>query len=490
MIRDTSVLYRGPLTALMAVFLVFVAAYIYVGAFAIGYRPVVLVIGGAFFFLGCTLFARELRQFLVFAALFCIPLQFGYHVVHIPLVDSEVQPFASGIAIDSVDVIVLLLYVHWAFLLSAKRVSGFTLGNPVGGLLLSWIAFCLVTSLWLSQALEYSIFEIVVLFKGFLLYFYLVNNTRTEEDVKVIVAALIVGAVAHSVYIIGQFVTGWNYTIHGVLETYVGPEGFRSVGFFGSPDAASAMMSLVLPILICFLFVQKSRPLRVLAVVSIASIIVALMCTKVRATAGALLVSTTIVVMVSYTRGWVSQRTVLAFTVVGLLVVAVLSPFLYERFAKGTWGEDRMPLAFTAVNMFWEHWIGGIGINNYHVAFQRYLPQEYRYTWPYVVHIEYLYRLAETGIVGFTLYYAMIVAMMVKLWRGLRTSVPWVFVLSLGIFSGMTGSLFHRFFSAYHYVNLFIFFCVLLALAVTADRYGRAEATVEADKAGVPGTKR
>jgi O-antigen ligase len=319
--------------------------------------------------------------------------------------------------------------------------------------------------------LEYSFFEIVVLAKGFVLYFYLVNNTRTEEDVKVIVAGLFVGAVAHAVYIIGQYVTGWNYTVHGVLETYVGPEGFRSVGFFGSPDAASAMMSLVLPILTSFLLIEKSRPLRVLAVVSIVLIVVALMCTKVRATAGAVAIAITIVVLLSYTRRWIPLRTIVAFAVVGLLVLTALFPLSYERFVKGTWGEARMPLAFTAVNMFWDHWITGIGINNYHVAFQRYLPPEYRYSWPYVVHVEYLYRLAETGIIGFVLYYAMIVAMMVKLWRSLRTSVPWIFVVALGIFAGMVGSFFHRFFSAYHYVNLYVFFCVLLALAVVADKH-------------------
>ncbi len=117
------------------------------------------------------------------------------------------------------------------------------------------------------------------------------------------------------------------------------------------------------------------------------------------------------------------------------------------------------------------NWMAGIGINISHVAFERYLRPAYRYSWPYVVHVEYLYRLAETGIVGFILYYAIIVAMLVKLWRSLSTSSWWIFIEALGIFASMVGSFLHRFFSAYHYVNLYIFFCVLLALAVVVDRH-------------------
>ncbi|MFH1114683.1 MAG: O-antigen ligase family protein [Pseudomonadota bacterium] len=472
MIRDTPFMQKGLRLIVPAAILVFAASYLYVEAFNLGYRAVLLFFGGILFFLGCALFAGELRQFLVFAALFGIPLQFGYHVIHIELVDTEVQPFASGITVDSVDVILLMLYAHWALLVSrTKRLSGITLGNPVGVLLLAWIAFCMFSGLWLSKALEYSIFEVVVLLKGFVLYFYLVNNTKTKEDLEVIVAGLFAGAVAQAVYIIGQYVTGLNYTIHGILQTYVGPEGYRSVGFFGSPDSASAMMSLVLPILLCLLLVNRSRPLRLFAVISIVLIIIAMMCTKVRATASAVVLSTMLVVVVSYTRRWIALRTMIVFAVVGIIVLTILVPLSYERFAKGTWGEDRLPLAFTAVNMFWDHWITGVGINNYHVAFQSYLPPEHRYSWAYVVHVEYLYRLAETGILGFLLYYGMILAMMVKLWRGLKASDPLVFITALGIFAGMVGSFVHRFFSAYHYVNLYIFFCALLAVANIVEEY-------------------
>ena len=125
----------------------------------------------------------------------------------------------------------------------------------------------------------------------------------------------------------------------------------------------------------------------------------------------------------------------------------------------------RVPLMYTAVNMIKDNWLMGVGVNNYPFhQITRHVPLHLRYAWSYIVHNEYLLRLAETGIIGTLLYYTLTLLMMIKLWRSTRSSDPWVFLVSAGLFAAMIGSIPHRVVSYYHYVNFFMQLCVVLAL--------------------------
>ena len=475
---------RSVAAVLITGFVFLILGYLYVYSFTFGYRMVTLVHGAALFFLGCVLFIRHLQSFLLFCMIFCISLQFGYHIVHTPLPDIESQPFMSGISIDSVDVILLLLYAYWGFRVSARlTTTPVTLGHPLGTMMLVWIGYCFAASLLKSRSLYFSLYEVVVLFKGFLVYFYLINNAVTRRDLRVVMYALFATTLAHALYIIFQYVTGLNYTLHGDFQTYVGPEGFRSIGFFGSPDAAASMMSMMLPVGLSYYFFVEERSRRVLIAAWMTLVMAAILCTKVRAAGLAVAISLPSVVVITYLKDRTTGSRVIGVFLGGLLFVLLAFPYILHRFEIGTYGEARLPLVETAWAMFKDHWLMGVGANNYFFFILDYVPPKLRHTWFYIVHNEYLLRLAETGVVGALLYYSLTVALFTRLFRAMRSSDPWIFTVAAGFFSALIASLPHRLFSYYHYVNLFMLFCIILAVAyhlTELDRTSRERETSDA----------
>jgi O-antigen ligase len=127
----------------------------------------------------------------------------------------------------------------------------------------------------------------------------------------------------------------------------------------------------------------------------------------------------------------------------------------------------------TAMNMFESNWLAGVGKGNYFLEANQYIPQELRGTWVYTVHNEYLLHLAETGIIGFALYYLILLLAIKKLWFGTRSSNPWVVALSLGFFAALIASFPNRFFSMYQFISTFLLYCVILALAHRMEAMAR-----------------
>ncbi len=462
---------------LLAALVTFIAAYGYVLFLGTGWRAAFVVFVGSFLFAIAAFFLGDLRKFLLFFLIFAIPLQFGYHILYRPLLDVESQPFASGIVIDTMDVMLILLYAHWILMSSMAKGLGpkFTFGGRLGLVFLGWIAYVFVVSAFTALRFEYSVYEVITYLKGYFLYLYLVNNVRTLEDFRIVIYSTFAGAVAHSLYIAAQFVLRSNYTLHGELTTYMGPEGFRSVGFFGSPDAASVLLSLVFPVLAAYFIVATNVRSRRWAGLCLALIVLAIAFTKVRAAGFALLVSTSLVTLLSYYRGWITLRVVGKALLSALLVIGLAAPFILMRFERGTWGEDRIPLLETAWNMIKANWLWGVGVNNYPMDFMKFVPVKLRHTWEYTVHNEYLLRWAETGLIGAILYYSIIILALTGLYRGTRSTNAWIYSVSVGLFAALIGSLPHRILSFYHYVNVFWFTCVILALVYFVENAGREE---------------
>jgi len=454
-------------------------AYVYVTAFSIGWRMVAVVHAAVFFFLGCAVFMRNLSSVFLFALICCIPLQYGYHVSYHPLVGVESRPFSSGIRIDVTDVFLGLLYVRWLFLAGLRGEKRFpvTIGGTIGAILLLWIGYLLFAALLKSTNPQYSIYEVVELFKAFLLFFYLVNNVQTERDLKIVVYALFSVTVAHALYICFQTVTGINYDLHGVASTHnVELEGFRPAGFFGSWDASAILISMVLPVGLAFFIIKRDSPHRWLGLAGLIVVVIALLFTKVRATWLAVCVSTLMVLWLTSFRQRISARSVGKAIAAALAILILASPFIGRRLLSGTYGEDRLPLIYTAVNMIKDNWLLGVGLNNYFFHIDQYMPLSSGEEWRYTVHNEYLLWLAETGIFGFLLYYLLLLLAIARLWRTTQSTNPWIFAVSVGFCAALVASLPNRVLTFYHFLNTFLMYSVVLALTYCAKRLDDASA--------------
>lgn len=456
--------------------------YLYVNAASLGLKPTIALGLFVSFTVGCMLFVKDLKLFLIFAMVLSIWTGLTYHLTLRAMPSLQSRPFEEGIALTTVMFILPILFFQWLFAASSNTERRWpTIGHSLGILLLTWIFYTFISS-WLTAVdFEFSLFEVTILFQGFILFFYLVNNIETLRDIRVTVYALLAGALASAVYMGMQYVTGLNYTLRGAFVTQRDAI-FRPAGFFADEVLSSQMMAMVIPIVLTLYFISSRRIIRVMALVAILVLSAGLLAGQHRASWGATALSFVIIAAIAEARKWVKPRTIFKSFVVATILVVLASPIIIHRFERGSLGEDRLPLAITALEIFKDHWLLGVGASNYTYYIEKSIPFELRYTWHAMVHSEYLLHMVQGGIIGALLYYLLTGIMCVKLWRLIRSPEPWIFSVSAGIFAAMVSSLLMRVFNTFHLTPSYLLFCILLALTVSMENLERERVSEEARK--------
>jgi O-antigen ligase/polysaccharide polymerase Wzy-like membrane protein len=472
----SSSLIRKTVFVVWCLIAVLIFGQVYVHIFSMSTKLVLAFHVAIIGFLVAAAFLNDLRSFLVFTMIVLISFQVRQLVIHRPVPEElGIAPFSTGLAVDAVDIVLGALFLYWLVIASLKGTrEKMTLGHPFGILMLFWIVYSLLVSSLVARDFGYSVFEAGHLFKGFILFFYLVNVTRTHRDMQTIVYGLFAGALAQSAWLIAQFVTRRNFTITGEeLFFRWGPEGFRSRGIFGGGIESAQMIFIVVPIMVAYFFAIEGRARRFLAFAVIMLTLAGILCTKYRTAGLSVAVAVVVVVLLGWLRRWISSLQLMRLFVVAFICLLLVSPFAIKRFQVGTMGEARMPLVKTAVAMIKDNWLLGVGINNYFLNIGDYVPVRLRATWQYTVHNEALLHFAETGIFGFLIYYTLMLVFAVGMWRTSRSPDPWIALVSIGLFAGMVGSIPFRMLEGYHQPAFFILACVLLALAASAMRLER-----------------
>ena len=450
--------------------------YVYVSSFNMGIRIILVVHGLILFFLFFALSLTDLKSSLVFTMILVIPMEIDFSLVRYPA-PAGYPPFAESIVVDLVQLVLAVLMIQWLGAASMKKTHGKPIiGHPVGTLFLIWIFYSLLDGWLKAQNFTYAYFEVVALSQGFLVYFYLINNTNTVRDVRVVIYALFAAECLEALWLIFQYATGLNYTIKGVFVVPVRDQvGFRSAGFTGRDVVSTQMISFLAPVVLAYYFRVADRMRRIMAAAIICLFALGIMCAQTRSTGFATIVGFVMVLTLGGIRGWISQRKVLKFVSIALVFLILISPLIYTRFQRGAggWEEDRVPLMRTAEEMWLDNWLLGVGPSNYTTNLEKYLPVKLRYTWKAPVHNEFLMQLAERGIIGALLYYGFSVIMCVKLWRTTRSPDKWIAAASAGILAGMLGSIIVRMFHWWHQMPNYTFFCVMLALAVAMENIER-----------------
>ncbi len=448
--------------------------YVYVNSLNMGIRVVLVVHGLVLFFLFFALSLTDLRSCLVFAMILVIPMGIDFNLVRYPA-PQYYPPFTEGIVISLIDCFLALLMIQWLATSSVRRTRSVPiLGDSVGTLFLIWIFYSLLVSALKAENPAYAYFEVIAVFQGFLVYFYLINNTKTVRDVQIIIYALFAAQSLEALWLIFQYVTGLNYTLKGVFVQPIRDEvGFRSAGFMGSDVVATQMISFLAPVVLAYYFMVAKGIRRVMAAAIILIFIAGIMCAKTRSAGSAVIVGFAVVLILGGLRGWISATGILKFVCVTVVFLIAVSPLVYTRFEKGEWQEDRAPMIRTAEEMWLDNWLLGVGPSNYTAKLDKYLPVQLRNTWKAPVHNEFLMHLAERGIIGTILYYSFSVIMCIKLWRTTRFSDQWLSMASAGILAGMVGSIMVRMFHWWHQLPSYVIFCVMLALAVAMENIER-----------------
>ncbi len=454
---------RG-LLLIVTLFGLFLFGFFYVMALGGGWRVFIYVNGGILFLAALGFFMKDAKSFLLFMVVFGITFGLGRHVVYERMPFESVL-FASGIRIDSVDVVLVVLMGYWGQAVARRQFKGsaFTLGNPIGGMFLVWILVSLFLSMMVAKQPMFSLFEAFVMVKGFLLFLTLANIMKDEKDLRIVALALMTMGIVQAMYLVFQYVTRTTYTIYGGLVTAPGGEaGFRSPGFYGGPDTHAVFLVTIFPIFLAGYLVYTEPAKRFAALMAMLLIVLGIMTTKVRIAGASLLVSSIVVVIMTHRRGWISFKKATYLFVVGTFLLIIMIPLVYQQFTTRLYGQDRIPLMLTALNIIKSHLITGVGLGNYNFDIEQYIPVQERGKWLYTVHNQYLLILAEQGIIAAVIYYSMLLA---AIWRAAKSNNHLIFTISAALFGVLIGSLPHRIVSMYHYQQYFYLYCVMLALA-------------------------
>jgi putative inorganic carbon (HCO3(-)) transporter len=389
---------------------------------------------------------RNVRRVLLAIILLDIPLQLDINYMY------REEPASLG-ALGGLDISVTTialvgLYALWLgeFLAEKKplRWSWFRMALP----LVLYIALAGLSMLVAPDG-TLAFFEMFLLLQTFLLFLYVVNTTKTREDVLFVVTMLLTGLVLESLIIIGLRFLGHSVRVAGILAR-VDP-GPRVGGTVGSPNNAAAFLVMPLVCALGVLLTQTGRFTKMLAAIALGTGVVALVFTLSRGGWLSFALATGMLCFAAWYRGWLSRKAIIGIVVVLVLLVLVLLPIILGRLTVDDRGSaaSRIPLMKLAMRAIWDHPILGIGVNNMPVVIFQYVTPELGDVWVYSAHNKYLLVWAETGpgsLIAFLWFLAATIRRGWQCWRlNDRLLSPLAFSLAVAIIGNMV----HMFFDVF-----------------------------------------
>jgi len=379
-----------------------------------------------------------------------LPIQLGIHLGY--RADVAAVGANAGYDISITTVCLVALYILW--------LTGYLIGvRPQPRPLLrsslpfaAYLGIVALSALW-AQDSTLSLFEMVLLIQMFLLYIYVASSVRTRDDVTFIVVVLLIGLVLESLIMVAPQVLKLDLhlpslRLNSALNKVPTDWAFRSVGTFGSPNAAGSYLSMLLAPAISVLLTPLRARYKWLAATAFGLGAAALLLTFSRGGWIALGVSCIIFFVAAWRRGWISLGMMAVAAAPVMSSALIFQGEIQSRLSQGD--NSRVTLIKIASFIIRDHPVFGVGANNYAVAMRQYLTPEFSNAWLYLVHNTYLLIWAETGLGGLI---AFLSFLFVTIHRGRQCWKDHDRLLSslaLGFTAGLIGHMVHMQLDLFH----------------------------------------
>jgi putative inorganic carbon (HCO3(-)) transporter len=358
-------------------------------------------------------------------------------------------------------------------------------GRPLVAAYAAYVVLAALSVLWARDrflALTWVLF----LVENLLLLCVVPRVLASRRDVLRFIAFLLAALGAEAALIIYQATSGaasiMGLRLTGFGASAAGPG--RAGGTVGSPNAAAAYLSILLPLALAVVLGTAPRRLRLLAGAAFGLGVTALLVGTVsRGGVLALLVGCSVLIVLALRRRWLSEVAILA---VGLAVVTLLVAAgggLLSRLqstAGAAAAQDRIPLISLAAAMIRDHPLLGVGANNFVPELPGYLTARYDFAWIYVVHNDYLLVWAELGLVGLIAYAVFLFRVVQSAVRATtRASDPIMGLIAAACLGGIVGRLVHMNFDVFNgppqVPSLITVAALVVAVGGLADARGHAD---------------
>lgn len=153
---------------------------------------------------------------------------------------------------------------------------------------------------------------------------------------------------------------------------------------------------------------------------------------------------------------WWRGRLSLVLPIVAIICAIPIALYFRELIIDRLFGDDngaaeaRLPLMLLALRMIRDHWLFGVGANNFALHLREYLTPEMAAEWITTVHNKYLLVWAETGIFGFLTFLAFLLTTLRRGWRIWQLDDRLLGPIGLGFTMALVGWMAHMFFDIFH----------------------------------------
>lgn len=398
--------------------------------------------------------SRDIKQVCLALLILSIPINADVNFIYLPH-----HGGASGLGINLIDVPLLCLYLLWIIERARDRKSLTEKATPAMFPLTGFFIIVLLSMLNATD-IQFSLFEVVRMFKAILIFYFIASQVREEKEVRIILTFLLIGLLMECVisFFQGYMGQGAGLSIVGESEKIASQEldsvgnVTRIWGTFGSSNIFAFYLQFILPVPIALLFCKRVKTSRLLLlIVSIAGTI-ALLFTLSRGGWLGFALSMILVIGFYVFRGSLTMSKI-AVILITILIAALLllgfSDIILARIHSDD-GESayiRIPMMQVAWTIIKAHPILGIGINNYTEVMRTYDPTSSRisFWFDYPVHNQFLLIAAEVGVFGLLSFLIFIFFLFRTGLFVVKRTPPGSFYghLAIGVMAGLAGFLVH-----------------------------------------------
>jgi hypothetical protein len=270
-----------------------------------------------------------MKKCLLFLLVLNIPLDSDYFLVYRGLRHAG---STNGFSVNVADIILMVLYFVWVLEEMGKEKSSVfwpKAAIPALGFIIAGIL-----SMYNAPVKMLSFYEIILLCKMFLLFFYTANCIKSENDIKVVASALIVGMAIQSVLSYVQLHTGHMYSLHYFLSTGY-PELRHGVdrvkGTFGGCAYLAGFLASLLPLTVGITFFSRGLMAKGLSLLCFVLGMIALILTLSRGGWMSIFVSFLVMMILGLRNRLLPLRKVLAASFVALFVFVLFMSTVVSR---------------------------------------------------------------------------------------------------------------------------------------------------------------
>lgn len=417
-------------------------------------------------FIGYIIFQqiRDKHIFLLHVTVFLLPFTGGF--LYSPLIRNDL--------IFAFDAVFFVLFGWWVFETHLFQKTSLFIHRstiPAAGMIL-WAMLAIP----LVRSRVSAVLGIFLLFKAFLIYFYVINKIKYKHQLKVIVNMLMAGLGIQGLLGIMQKIMGHGLGLGFLGEkqiNYSVSEISRVRGTLAVPNQYGAYLILLIPIAMSFYTSTKSKKEKLWYGGVLAFSIMGLFLSLSRSSWFGLIGAIIVMLSILYKKKQLSPKLLKGIAVVSLVMILIAVMFwnvIVMRFETGEKGQFRKVMIEVAFPIIMSNPILGVGLFNY----QYHSYSSFKFWHP--VHNSILHITAEMGFPGIILFLWFTVLFFKAASQNLKLRDPYYRALNLGIIGSYTAFLIAvQFGPEYQHYRQKVLYWLLGALVIASTRIAKNE---------------